>query len=118
MDCLGYEELSDEDFECETPRFNLYFFAEDVSRNKDPCYHIALFKRYFVERDNEVFISLDDFRKKPIITLRGLNFLLEDIFRKYKGFGDFDYINEVPDLFKKNKNYRPLYDFEKWDVIP
>jgi len=127
MKNLGEKDLSEEDFECEAPMFNLYFFAEDILGDKGPkpVYHIALFtknnKRYFAEMGNEVFISLDDFIENPIVTLERLKFLADSI--SYKWGQDY-YLkecyrfNKVPDMFSKNKHYRPLYDFEKWDIIP
>ena len=104
------EELEWIEFE----RFHAYVFAEEFPGERGPYYHIALFRKD-TEGAREEFLSLDDFREAPIITIGKLDLILRCISDRYLQTL-FYRINEVPDMFSKNKNYRPLYWFEAFNV--
>jgi len=95
--------------------FNAYVFAEDILGKKGPDYHIALF-RQDSEGAREEFLSLDDFREVPIVTIGKLDLILRSISDRYLQTL-FYRINEVPAMFSKNKNYRSLYWFEAFNVV-
>lgn len=121
-----WEGFDDEELaECKRSIFNLYVFARDIVGNKvpKPVYHLALSTennpKYFAGMENEVFIGLDNFIEKPVITLGKLKFLIDTVSYSWGQYslGGCRIFNKVLEMFRKDNDYRPLYCFETTGII-
>jgi len=108
-----------EEMETKDNDFFFYTFAKDT--RKGPEYRVAVFREETGQwgkgiPDNvgrKTLVQLEGFSGMPIITLGRLALTLDTLMNRYIGYmAGTIYVNDVPDDFARDRNYRKLYFFE------